>query len=356
MEVKSKSIVIMLLVSLFATGCGSSGGASVSSLTYDTNGMYMSTSESMSDGIVGDFYESSVESFDVYDVDSDYDYDKGMEVEIQQSPTVNRDMLIYRGNVSLTTKNFDEDLRSLKSMLDKYDSFFENENIWTEYTYDERDLYHYSATVRVSSTEYEGLLNALNGIGTMTSLSSSCENASAEYSDTIVAIDIYEAERDRYINLLSTITDDYYAIEVQRELTDIELKLAQYRARKQNIEMDVSYSYVTVDLREVREYEQQTYYKASFLERLRDTVVNTFYGFTEFLENVLFWLIETLPYIIFWSIVYLICKKIGVFVFLGKIPFVRNILDRRAEHKEEKRRCKEAINDARERAANDKQE
>lgn len=359
MGIKSKCLVTALVVSVSLTGCG--GSQSGSSYTAYSDNYAVGAVAADSIGFNGmydvEYAESYSEdkSFGGYNEDAGFTYEETVTESTTQSAAVNRDMLIYCGNVSLTTKNFSNDLKQLKSMLSDYDCFFENESTWTEYSYDDRDLYHYSATIRVASGDYEKLLDGLNSIGTMKSLSSSCENVSAEYTDTIVAIDIYEAERDRYVKLLSTITDDQYAIEVQRELTDIELKLAQYRARKQNIETDVTYSYITIDLREVREYVQQTEYSANFFERLWNTVVNTFYGFTNFLENVLFFVIEKLPYLVFWYLIYLLLKKIGIIASIRNLSVVDNAISSHRAHKEEKRKRKEAITNAKKRISEEEE-
>lgn len=307
---------IVTLCILHLVGCGDS---KTESFTASTVNSIKTMDESYNSGFyVGDSYTGDydyVESIseDMYDSDGVHQYnDSEFEQMEREYSTVSQDMLVYHGNISITTKDFSKDLKYLKSILSSYDCFFENESKWTEKSYDDRNMNYYSAIVRVASSDYNSLLDGINEIGTVTNLSSSCENVSAEYTDTIVAIDIYEAERDRYVNMLRTITDDQYALEVQRELTDIELKLAQYRARKQNIETDVSYSYVTITLSEIREYVQQTEYNDNFFKRLWDTVVNTLFDFLNSLEEFLFFIIRILPNVILLWIVYVLLKKWGV--------------------------------------------
>ncbi len=326
MKTKSKVTILATVCVLVLTGCSGGGGSAAEpTMVSESKSDYdMSLDSGLYSGV--NSYSAS-ESYDTYAEGEEYvSYEEpvyteevGVEEPIEPEPEIDsgttiKDMLIYRGNVTISTKEFDKDLEKLKNMLESFDCFFEDERMWTDYSYDDRNLYNYSATIRVASKQYNKLLEGLNEIGTVTNLGSSCENVSAEYTDTVVAIDIYEAERDRYVNLLRTITDDQYAIEVQRELTDIELKLAQYRARKQNIETDVSYSYVTIDLSEVREYEQQTEYNDSFFKRLWNTIANTFFGFCTFLEGLLFFLIRISPYILLIFILY----KIGLFKVIGK--------------------------------------
>lgn len=310
---RKRCLLMLLSCAMLLTGCGATVGYS------DTP--YLEKS------VISTDYGSGIRSNMAYDSSMDYtveesyvepaEYDSvesggSMGVEVDEgSSGFDKDMLIYYGDIRITTKEFESDLTRLKSTVSAFDSFYENEQRWADKIYDDRAINYYSATIRVASDQYEDLLNGLNSIGTVSSLGSSCENVSAEYSDTIVAIDIYEAERDRYINLLSSITDDQYAIEVQRELTDIELKLAQFRARKQNIETDVSYSYVTVNLEEVREYNQQTEYNDNFFKRLWNTLVNTFYGFMQFLEYLLFTAVRIAPYILLGMLALFLFKKVS---------------------------------------------
>lgn len=351
MRMRSKYFIIAVACSAVLTGCNGSYGSSYNN---DTVAMQSTMGVETEDGFYSgmstyDSYDMAEEeyvaddSFGGYDDDSSFTYSGDEEIVEPEEPStkVNKDMLIYRGSVSLTTKEFSKDLQYLKSLLTSYDCFFENESKWTEKSYDDRTISHYDATVRVASSQYNALLDGMNEICTVENLTSSCENVSAEYTDTVVAIDIYEAERDRYINMLSTIMDDQYALEVQRELTDIELKLAQYRARKQNIETDVSYSYVSISLSEVREYEQQTEYNDSFVKRLWDTVVNTFFGFLHVLESLLFFCIRISPYAILIFILSKILKKTGLGSKVDNISIVKRIKDKYSTFRENSRKDKE---------------
>lgn len=319
--------IITLSACMILTGCsGGSGSTSVSD--YKSAPAAEVATASVDSGFYNGFdsysyddYEDSYaedESYGGYGEDKGYEYEESQIDEPDtEASKINKEMLIYHGDINITTKQFSKDLESLKSTLKSFDCFFENERMWTDQQYDDRTISHYSATVRVSSKEYDSLLDGLNEIGTVTNLSSSCDNVSAEYSDTVVAIDIYQAERDRYAKLLSTIQDEQYAMQIQQKLTDIDLTLAQYNARKQNIETDVAYSYVTVELSEVREYVQQTQYNDNFFKRLWNTVMNTFFGFLTFLENFLFFLIRISPYLLFFFILYKSLKKIGFIRWLS---------------------------------------
>lgn len=356
MGIKSKGIMLVLLCAILLSGCGSSGGG------YATSTMSNMKAESAVAGGSG-FYNgvdsyAEVEyevddSFGGYDYDNDYTYDESYEQPAVEEPelaeqeqdVISKDMLIYRGNISITTKDFDADLKLLKSTLNAFDCFFEDERMWSNQGYDDRNMHNYTATIRVKSNQYESLINGLNDIGTVTNLSSSCENVSSEYTDTIVAIDIYEAERERYVNMLKTIMDDQYAIQVQRELTDIELKLAQFRARKKNIETDVAYSYVTVDLTEVREYVQQVEHNDSFLTRLWREVVNTVLSVLNFFEYLLFTAIRIAPYILLLWIVFNLSRRSKLARYVGRfkvIQFIRGTVADIVEGMEEDKERRKA--------------
>ncbi|MCM1440428.1 MAG: DUF4349 domain-containing protein [Roseburia sp.] len=353
MRNKFRLTAITLVCAVALTGCSGGGGSYSSVDTVAATADYDSGS-GFYNGVESYSMKSYDDSFGGYAEDAEYsydesDYESGYEIEeptAEEQNAINKDMLIYRGDVEISTKSFDDDLKAVKEALDSFDTFFEYENLWTDYSYysdDDRNLYHWDATVRVDSSQYEQLLNGLNEIGTVTRLSSSCENVSAEYTDTIVAIDIYEAERERYVNMLSTIMDDQYALEVQRELTDIELKLAQFRARKQNIETDVSYSYVDISLTEVRQYEQQSEYNDNFFTRLWNTIANTFFGFCSFLEWVLFALIRLTPFVLFFILVYVILKKIGLWQKVKSLRLIKSWREQRKEKAAKKRERRELV-------------
>ncbi|MDE7288603.1 MAG: DUF4349 domain-containing protein [Oscillospiraceae bacterium] len=339
---KKKILLAAALCAVLLTGCAKRAeDSSMSYFSYngDTNGYdggyYAETYAVTTAAPAADYYES-------------YDYTMG-DVEEPMSPkasgsddsestlaadSIQREMLVYSCYMTVDTLNFDASLNSFKSSLEMYGGFIETENFsdggsdgrW--YRENEQKWKSYSATVRVPSKNYDAFCNSAGELGDLRSKTSNVENLSQEYSDLSTSLEIYEAKEQRYIALLAEITEDEYAVEIERELTEIQIKIANIKTRMNQISTDVAYSYVYFTLSEVKEYVSEPVKTDTFLDRLGYTLSNAGENFLDFLEGLLFFLIYTVPYLVLIGIVVfiiiLIVKKIKKRKGSKKVPAEKN--------------------------------
>lgn len=239
------------------------------------------------------------------------------DVKSLETNGIQKEMLVYSCNMVVDTLDFDTSLNSFKNTLDMYGGFIEKENFsdgggggrW--YYEDEEKWKGYSATVRIPSKNYDAFCNSAGDLGDLRSKTSNVENLSQEYSDLSTTLEIYEAKEQRYIALLADITEDEYAVEIERELTDIQIKIANIKTRMNQINTDVAYSYVYFTLNEVKEYVSEPIKTDTFLDRLGNTLSNAGSGFLDFLEGLLFFLIYTVPYLLLIGIVVFVIVRIA---------------------------------------------
>lgn len=251
-----------------------------------------------------------------YDYDSDFSYSESESGDVdpgdnvQGGTEIDKDMLVYRGSVSITTKEYDSALEALSELYSKYDCFIESSNEYSNYRYsDGSTMMTYRATIRVNSKDYDTFMNGVSNLGVVASKSSNVQNMNMEYSDTVTALRIYQARLDRYLARLETETDNEIAIQLEREVTDIQVTLQQLEARKSLIETDVAYSYVDLEIEEVKAYTSQITHDDPLHKRVWAEIVNTYYEFTEFLTNLLFFIIHAFPYLVILGIVVFVLRK-----------------------------------------------
>lgn len=329
---KKKILSAAALCALLLTGCGSSSDSSASYDTY--NGAYDEGVQYMAQAFTKG---SAAESYD-YDAEegylSDYsdiaaeDYSAdGSENEYTlAADSIQKEMLVYSCNMVVDTLDFDTSMTAFKNNIDMYGGFIETENFndgggggrW--YYENEEKWKSYNATVRIPSKNYEAFCNSAGGLGDMRSKTSNVENLSQEYSDLATTLEIYEAKEQRYIALLADITEDEYAVAVEKELTEIQIQIAGIKTRMNQISTDVAYSYIYFTLNEVKEYVSEPVKTDTFLDRLSYTLKDAGATFLDFLEGLLFVLIYTAPYLII----------IGVIIFV----IVKTTKKRRAKKRE----------------------
>lgn len=317
-------ILPLLLSSLLLTACGSSSYDSSYNLTnnsktagasYNSNVSY----DSYSDAAASEEYEyADAES-------SDASSNSSGDENGLASEKIKKEMLVYTCNMTVDVLNFEEAIGKFKESLDSYGGFVENESYsdggsdsrW--YSEGQEKWQSYSATVRVPSADYDSFCNAAAWLGDLRSKNASVQNVSSEYYDLSTTLEIYEAKEDRYIALLADITDEEYAVTIERELTDLQIEIAKIKTRMNEIRTDVAYSFVNIRINEVKEYTPEPVQKDTFGQRLINTVSDTASNFLIFLEELLFLIITLFPYLVL----------IGIVVFIV-IAVRRNIKKRRA--------------------------
>ncbi len=220
------------------------------------------------------------------------------------SGEIEREMLVYSCSMSIDTLDFSSTLDGFHTLLAQYGGFIEIENYddggstsrW--YSNTMQKWQSYSATVRVPSRNYDAFCNSAGTLGDLRSKNASVQNLSSEYNDLSTSLEIYEAKEERYIALLADITEDEYAVAIERELTELQIQIAAIKSRMNKIDTDVTYSYIYITINEVKEYVSEPVKTDTFFDRLGNTLSDTGRDFVEFLETLLFLIIRLLPYLV----------------------------------------------------------
>ncbi|MGN0600281.1 MAG: DUF4349 domain-containing protein [Oscillospiraceae bacterium] len=303
---KTKAIISIALCALMMTACGNSSSDKSFALTADNGGM-QNSAEAAEDYYYEEEYDAVVES-----TSSTAMTDGNEDTSTLSADKIKKEMLVYTCNMTVDVLEFDDAVAKFKESLDSYGGFVESEN-FTDGGSDGRWYYAdmekwrtYSATVRVPSADYESFCSNAASLGDLRSRNSSVQNVSSEYYDLSTTLEIYEAKEERYIALLAGITEDAYAVSVERELTDLQVEIAKIKTRMNDIKTDVAYSFVNIKINEVKEYTAEPIKTDTFMQRLMNTLSDTGSGFLDFLEDLLFLIIAMFPYLVL----------IGIIVFI----------------------------------------
>lgn len=309
---KKRFLHVTLIAALILSGCGA-GDKNYDN--YVSNGSYQTASATQAEAGWSADYD--------YADDMDYNFEAPAAAESEESPApdpasapsggtsngltsndIDREMLVYSCSMSIDTLDFASTVNGFKTLLDQYGGFIENENYsdggsygrW--YSESTEKWQSYSATLRIPSRNYDAFCNSAGNLGDLRSKNASVQNLSSEYHDLSTTLEIYEAKEERYIALLSEITEDEYAVAIERELTDLQIEIARIKSRMNKINTDVSYSYVYITINEVKEYVSEPVKTDTFFDRLLNTIHDTWIGFVEFWETLLFLIIRLLPYLV----------------------------------------------------------
>lgn len=328
-----KKILIALAIMLTCTGCGSKNtGMAVNADAYGDDAWNAAATESAMpqqnaemEGLGEEYlsYDSAESMSDVYDekvADTAAAVDAGSGASGQNTSDeggkLSKEMLIYRGNLQIDTLDFEASVNAFKTLLDEKGGFVENEsysdNGDSGYYYVEESQKHnrYYATVRVPSTEYNGLMDSASDLGDVRSKSSNASNVTQQYSSYKSQLEVYEAQYSRYLSLLENATEDEYALQIENKLFEIQVEIADLKSGITNIENDVAYSYIDISITEVSKYEKEPAPKDTFLDRLKSTCSDSWASFLLLLEELVFFVIMNIYYIV--VLLVIVCLVIRV--------------------------------------------
>ena len=110
--------------------------------------------------------------------------------------------------------------------------------------------------------------------------------------------------------MMSQATEIEDMITINQAITELQSEINSLTTYIRTMDSDVAYSYVTMSLREVLEYSEveQPVKKNTFIDRLKNQCVDTWKGFLNFLENLLFAIISLIPAIVIIGFIVIIIK------------------------------------------------
>ena len=324
MKLNKKILVLCLtfIIAFSTVGCG----ASKSAMDAAAPESFKNSVSSM--GVVNGFYSdnASINNNREYATE-DYDsIESGVSSE-NQTNDLNKDILfveeklVYRCNFDLQSINYDETVKFILEEITKNNGIVQSQN---EYD-DDYDWYYKGSvnnrgtkriciTARIPTENYHNFIGIIgeSDIKVMQK-SQTIDNISQRYYDTKTEIESLKIQETRLLGMMKSATKVEDMISIEARLTEVQMQLSKLQTNLVYMDMDVAYSYVTINLQEVIEYidDEPVYKKNTFVDRLYETCSEAVLDFLDFLEEVLFFVIYALPYAVLFGLVLFILKKTG---------------------------------------------
>lgn len=218
---------------------------------------------------------------------------------------VSKEMLVFRGSISLDTLEFNDSVDSFKKLLEDNGGFVfserytDNARKGNDYIIEEEEKKNvYTATVRVPSSNYDALMNGTGGLGDVREKNTEVTNLTQQYSTYKSQLEIYEKEYKRYMDMLEKATSDSESKEIQNKLFDLELDIANLKTGMGDIEMDVAYSYIDVTIREVEEYVEEEdeipEEEKTFSDKIKEAFDDAVADFKDGIQDILIGIVSNL--------------------------------------------------------------
>ena len=237
--------------------------------------------------------------------------------------------LVYTASLTIQSLEFENAVTELKKLISSmngiitYEETYDNNRYWYT-TQESSGTRHMSMHVRVPSKSFDAFLNSLDGAGKVVSRSTNVVNISRRYNDVSVQIDALEIQQKRLLEMMEKAETIEEMILVESRLTEVQTQLNQMKTERSSMDTDVEYSTVTIQLDEVKMYNDS---HPNFLKQIGDSFKEGFQSFFYSTGDLVLWLIYRLPYLIIAAIAFFLLKKAKIFVKLPKIHFGRKKKD-----------------------------
>ena len=285
---KTFAILLALVITLSFAGCSSAVNKS-----YDGGNMYQ---ESFSPG--AGYFESEAANTEEF---MDSDYSSGDKLEENTSASGRK--LIRTVNLSMETLEFEGFISALQKAVAEAGGYIESSDIsGNSYNYS-RSRYA-SFTCRVPSAKLDGFLNAIGGIGNITSSNENQVDVTLSYVDTEARISSLQTEYDRLLELLAQAESVDSLISLEARLSDVRYQLESYKSQLRTYDNLVDYSTVSISVSEVLRVTSPE--EKSAWSRIQTGFSDSLYSVGVGAVDFFVWFVANIPYFVVIAVIVLI--------------------------------------------------
>ncbi len=301
--------IAVLAASLCLTGCGGASNSNSASYKEDA-------------GAAGDYaYESYAgESYAAEETaqmaeGEEYTADGGSTESALRAQDGQK--IVYTGNLSIQTLEYDKSAASIRKKIKDAGGFSEaeserdNDYYWYSRSSGSGNTRYLSITARIPSEKFEDFINSLSGDGKIMSRSVNAENISQVYANKETYKKALEKEQERLLEMMDKAQTIEEMITVESRLSEVERQLNVYRTDLAQMDKDVEFSTVYIELQEVKRYTEEVS-STTFGEELKYAFEDAINSFKNFCEGIILFVVRNFPYLIILAvIIVLIVRAIG---------------------------------------------
>ena len=245
--------------------------------------------------------------------------------------------IVYTGNISLQTLEYEKSAQSIHDKITKYGGFIESEDTYNDDPYwyysdrtgaaANRTRRNLSMTARIPAEKFDAFMKDLENDGQVTNTSVNAQNISVAYATREASKKALEIEQKRLLEMMEKAETVEDMIAVEKRLTQVERELNEDKTKLSAMDRDVNFSTVYISLQEVFEYSEKVV-EVTYGERLQRAFGRAIEGFVTFWQDLILFIVETFPFLIMLAVI---------------IALLVRFLRRRSRRKAEKRAAMEEM-------------
>ncbi|PKM52354.1 MAG: hypothetical protein CVV02_00940 [Firmicutes bacterium HGW-Firmicutes-7] len=276
------SLVALMLLS--STGCGRSKSSGISSSREET-----ATEEAASDeDYKQEYYDNALSNAD----GDDY-----------QTERKN----ILKKYFIMETIEFDTTIPAVESLVSKYLGYIENSEVTgkqinnTNY-YNTRHAYY---TFRIPAEKLKNFTEELKVLGNVVQERGNKEDVTTQYFDVMARINSLKVQEERLLELVKKGNELKDILEIENQLSNVRYQIETYTATMNNLDNQVNYGTVQLELKEVVEVTINEEPAVTIGEKISKGFIKSIDHIKDFFVNLFIFIIVAIPYIIVWAAIIL---------------------------------------------------
>lgn len=255
---------------LLFVGCGSGGGASVSSSAS------VETGEAAMDTLAANGLETGT-------VDPETMENAGRKI-------------IYTAYAAMETETFDETSASVRQMVEDAGGYISSSSARGSRTDGTRSVDY---TCKIPAGNYAGFIDGLSGAGNLYRLTESTDDVTLQYVDLDARLSSLQNQLDRLEELAAEASDIETLLTIETQIGEVQYELESYTAQMRTLENQISYSTVDLTIDEVASVSEGT----GFGTRVKAAFGGSWDNFVAAVQGIIIALIYLLPGLIVLGVV-----------------------------------------------------
>ncbi|MFO7820177.1 MAG: DUF4349 domain-containing protein [Halanaerobacter sp.] len=152
--------------------------------------------------------------------------------------------IIKESNLKITTKDLSSISKKVKDIIKAYDGYLANSNQW------QSDRRYYRFTLKVPQKNFQTAIDELEKLGEIDNKRISSRDITREYIDLQSRLKSYQAQEERYLELLDQARNVEDILKIEKELNRVRRKIEQIQGQLNYYNNKVSFSTINVTFSE----------------------------------------------------------------------------------------------------------
>lgn len=217
------------------------------------------------------------------------------------------DKIIYSGSVEIETMDFDKTLEDLGKMVGDIGGFVESSSVTGNdfYTQHSGGRSYRSAqyVFRIPADQFKAFAESLGTLGNVPYSSTNAENITMSYMDVESRLAVARTKEARLLELLEKATNMEDILSIENALSDVQYQIESLTSQIKNWESLLSYSTLSVTVREVSLYTEDSTETLGYGQQLKEAFIRSLKAIGRFFKGLFKFLVAAFPVIVVLAVI-----------------------------------------------------